>query len=70
VQYRLGEVQSALKNLQGAYTSRPDPEIAAHLGEVLWKSGQHDEARKVWQAALHENPNHETLLAVMQKFRN
>jgi Flp pilus assembly protein TadD len=70
VQYRMGEVKDALKNLQGAYTSRPDPEIAAHLGEVLWKSGNHDEARKVWQAALHENPNHETLLAVMQKFQN
>src|SRR6185369_15974 len=40
VYYRLGEVQEALKHLQTAYTARPDPEIAAHLGEVLWKSGQ------------------------------
>ena len=39
------------------------------MGEVLWKSGQRDEAQKVWRAALTENPNHETLIAVMQKFR-
>ncbi len=69
VEYRMGHVQEALKQLQLAYTQRPDPEIAAHLGEVLWKSGQHDQAEKIWRAALAENPNHESLLAVMQKYR-
>jgi tetratricopeptide (TPR) repeat protein len=69
VQYRLGHVEDALKHLQAAYTSRNDPEIAAHLGEVLWKVGQHDEAQKIWRAALTENPNHETLITVMQKYR-
>ena len=69
VYYRLGEVQVALKHLQTAYNARPDPEIAAHLGEVLWRSGQRDEAQKIWRAALTENPDHERLLAVMQKFR-
>jgi tetratricopeptide (TPR) repeat protein len=70
IEYRLGHVQEALKQLQTAYTARPDPEIAAHLGEVLWKSGQHDQAQKIWRAALTENPNHESLLAVIQKYRN
>jgi tetratricopeptide (TPR) repeat protein len=69
VYYRLGQTQEALKHLHVAYNSRPDPEIAAHLGEVLWKSGQRDEAQKVWQTALNENPGHESLLAVMQKYR-
>jgi tetratricopeptide (TPR) repeat protein len=69
VHYRMGQTGVALKHLQQAYSSRPDPEIAAHLGEVLWKSGQRDEAQKIWRAALTENPNHESLLAVMQKFR-
>ena len=69
VHYRMGEVEEALKHLHTAYSARPDPEIAAHLGEVLWKSGQHDAAQKIWRAALSENPNHETLLAVMQKYR-
>jgi tetratricopeptide (TPR) repeat protein len=69
VHYRSGNMMEALRYLQHAYGARPDPEIAAHLGEALWKSGQHEEARKVWRAALTENPNHATLLAVMQKYR-
>ena len=68
VYYRLGQVPEALKHLQHAYSSRADPEIAAHLGEVLWKSGQRDEAQKIWRASLAENPGHESLLAVMQKY--
>lgn len=68
VSYRLGNSQEALRHLHLAYSMRPDPEIAAHLGEVLWKSGQRDEAQKIWRAALSENPNHETLLAVIQKY--
>jgi tetratricopeptide (TPR) repeat protein len=69
VHYRLGNVHDALKHLQAAYGARNDPEIAAHLGEVLWKVGQRDEAQKIWRAALTENPDHETLTAVMAKFR-
>jgi tetratricopeptide (TPR) repeat protein len=69
VHYRLGNVDTAVKYLQRAYGMRPDPEIAAHLGEVLWKVGQKDEARKVWRAALTDNPDHETLTTVMQKYR-
>ncbi|MGZ5040337.1 MAG: tetratricopeptide repeat protein [Usitatibacter sp.] len=67
VNFRMGEVGEALKHLQTAYSAKPDPEIAAHLGEVLWSNGKHDEAQRIWRAALTENPNHETLLAVMQK---
>jgi len=70
VQYRLGHVSDALKSLQAAYASRNDPEIAAHLGEVLWKVGQHDEAQKIWRAALSENPNHESLITVIEKHRH
>ncbi len=68
VYYRLGQSETALKHLHNAYAVRPDPEIAAHLGEVLWKIGQRDEAQKIWRAALADNPNHETLIAVIQKF--
>jgi len=67
VYFRMGQTQEAIKHLQTAYGQRPDPEIAAHYGEVLWSAGNHDEARKIWNAALSENPNHETLLAVMAK---
>jgi len=67
VYYRMGDMPLALKHLQDAYASRSDPEIAAHLGEVMWSTGKHDEAQKIWREALKENPGHETLLAVMQK---
>jgi tetratricopeptide (TPR) repeat protein len=67
VNFRMGRMQDAIKHLQTAYGQRPDPEIAAHYGEVLWSAGNREEARKVWNAALSENPNHETLLAVMAK---
>src|SRR5579862_36537 len=70
VYYRLGNNPEALKYLQIAYSSRSDPEIAAHLGEVLWTQGKHDEAKKIWREALVENPSHEALLAVMQKHSN
>jgi Flp pilus assembly protein TadD len=48
VQYRLGNLDEALEQLRRAYDKQPDAEIAAHLGEVLWVSGQKDEARRVW----------------------
>ena len=47
VEYRMGNRDEAIKQLKRAYQSRPDPEIAAHLGEVLWVNGQHDEARRI-----------------------
>ena len=51
VEYRLGNRDEALRVLRGAYQSRPDVEIAAHLGEVLWVSGQREEARQVLRDA-------------------
>lgn len=47
VEYRMGNREEAIKQLRRAYQARPDPEIAAHLGEVLWVNGQHDEARRI-----------------------
>ncbi|MDO9313152.1 MAG: tetratricopeptide repeat protein [Burkholderiaceae bacterium] len=47
VEYRMGNRGEAIKQLTRAYQSRPDPEIAAHLGEVLWVDGQRDDARRV-----------------------
>ena len=43
----MGNRDEAIKQLKRAYQSRPDPEIAAHLGEVLWVNGQHEEARRI-----------------------
>lgn len=51
VEYRMGNLEESLQWLRQAYRARPDTEIAAHLGEVLWMSGRRDEARGVWEAA-------------------
>ncbi|HTS54248.1 MAG TPA: tetratricopeptide repeat protein [Burkholderiales bacterium] len=68
VLYRLGDSKQALAYLQRAYTQRPDPEIAAHVGEVLWARGQQQEAEKVWRDASKENPDNELLQATMKRY--
>lgn len=57
VLYRMGRIQEALEYLQRASDNTQDAEVAAHLGEVLWMSGQHDEARAIWEGALQREPN-------------
>ena len=68
-QYRLGKLDIAVDYLQRAFAARPDPEIAAHLGEVLWVQGKHTEARQLWQSSLTTSPKNQALLEVMTKFK-
>ncbi len=68
VLYRMSQHDAALVFLKRAFELRPDAEIAAHLGEVLWASGQPDEARKIWDSALKQSPANEVLLATVKKF--
>lgn len=67
--YRLGEYRTAVDYLRRAFASRPDPEIAAHLGEVLWVQGERGEAEMVWQSALKSHPRNELLQSVIKKFK-
>ena len=69
VQFRSGRVDEALVTLKKAYQTRRDPEIAAHVGEVLWTKGEQAEALKLWQSALLENPDNDLLKTVMAKFK-
>jgi tetratricopeptide (TPR) repeat protein len=69
VEYRLGQPEEALKYLRKAYAERPDPEIAAHFGEVLWTVGKHAEAEKVWNEALAKAPNNDTLIKTIKRFK-
>lgn len=61
VLYRLNRPQEALEYLRRAFATRPDPEIAAHLGEVLWVLGERDEARRIWQDSIRAHPDNEVL---------
>ncbi len=67
VSFKLGEQQAARDLLSKAHKILPDPEIAAHLGEVLWTLGQRDEAQAVWQAALKDSPDHTVLKETIQR---
>ena len=57
VNYRLGNLDDAERYLRSALERFPDHEVAAHLGEVLWANGKQREARRVWGAALQEQPD-------------
>jgi tetratricopeptide (TPR) repeat protein len=68
VLYRMGRNHEALDYLQRAYGMRPDGDIAAHLGEVLWADGQQEQARKLWTDALKENAQNEALHNVIKRY--
>lgn len=68
--YRKGNLNKAIKYLQQAYSINPDPEIAAHLGEVLWQKGQYDQAKKIWAKALSAHPDNEVLISTANKFKS
>jgi tetratricopeptide (TPR) repeat protein len=67
VEFRLGNLQEAARILSEAYKDKPDPEIAAHLGEVLWSLQQRDRALAVWREGHMMNPDNETLQETLQR---
>ena len=69
VEFRMGRLQEALQILQAAYKAKPDAEIAAHLGEVLWTLGQQQQAGTLWREGLLLKPDNETLLDTLRRFQ-
>jgi tetratricopeptide (TPR) repeat protein len=69
VEFRLGNRARALELLQRAYASRPDAEIAAHLGEVLWADGRQDEARRIWAEARRRDAGNEVLAETLKRLK-
>ncbi len=65
--FRLGNLSESEKFLRRALAERPDPEIAAHLGEVLWAEGERDHAQEVWQSQLKETPDNPVLLDTVRR---
>ncbi len=61
VEFRLGSHEEALRLLRSAYSTRPDAEIGAHLGEVLWSLGRQDEARRIWAEARSRDTGNDVL---------
>lgn len=69
VEFRSGNFAEALRILQEAFNAKPDAEIAAHLGEVLWTQGQRDRAINTWKEGMKLNPENETLLETLKRLR-
>ena len=68
VLYRQGQLKEAVEWLQRAYVLRPDAEVAAHFGEVLWADGQRERAQQVWKEALKDNAKNEVLQSTVKRF--
>jgi Flp pilus assembly protein TadD len=69
VLYREGDLKGAARELRRAYGGRPDAEIGAHLGEVLWVLGEREEARRIWDESLKTAPDNETLQKTIKRLR-
>ena len=69
VEFRSGNTAEALRILQGAFKARPDADIAAHLGEVLWQAGQREQALSVWKEGLALGSDSETLTETLKRFQ-
>ena len=67
VQFRMGNLPAAEDALRRAYAVRPDPEIAVHLGEVLWQKGDKDEAQKLWREAQGKDPKNDALKSTLAR---
>jgi tetratricopeptide (TPR) repeat protein len=69
IEYRMGNAQEAARLLRQAYAARPDTEIGAHLGEVLWSLGLRDEARKVWRESKVRDGSNDVLRETLARLR-
>lgn len=69
IEYRMGNREEALRLLRQAYAARPDTEIGAHLGEVLWSLGQRDEARRIWRESRNRDAGNDVLRETLARLR-
>jgi tetratricopeptide (TPR) repeat protein len=69
VEFRLGNHAEALRLLREAYAARPDTEIAAHLGEVLWVTGQREEAVRIWREGRKRDATNDVLRETLARLK-
>lgn len=69
VYYRLGNLAKAREYLERAWASKPEGEVGAHLGEVLWQMGEREQARRVWREAHAVEPDNEALSTTLARFK-
>jgi tetratricopeptide (TPR) repeat protein len=69
VEFRMGNKAEAVKIFENAYKAKPDAEIAAHFGEVLWSMGQRDRAIAIWREGQMLSPDNETLGETLKRLQ-
>jgi len=69
VVFRQGQAGRAAELLRQAYAARPDTEIGAHLGEVLWTLGQRDEARRIWRESRDRDARNKVLRDTLARLK-
>lgn len=67
VLFQLGRAEEAVGYLQRAWDGLPDPEVAAHLGEVLWSLGEQQKAYSIWRDGLLQDPEHDILQETLER---
>jgi tetratricopeptide (TPR) repeat protein len=67
--FKLGDLGCARQHLERAYKMRPEAELGAHFGEVLWAAGDRDEARRIWRASMKSEADNETLRATLARLK-
>ena len=68
VEFRNGNLEESRRILQGAFDIKPDAEIAAHLGEVLWAMDRKNQALTIWKEGKKLNAENETLQETLKRF--
>lgn len=69
VLFQLGRNKEAISYLERAYALSPDPEIAAHLGEVLWSTGKKKSAKAIWRKSLEQYPTDASLMETLERLK-
>jgi len=69
VHFRLGEMPEARSQLERAFELRPEAEVAAHLGEVLWAMGERERAREVWRVGIKQDEANDTLRETLRRLK-
>ena len=67
LRYKQGKLAEASDLLKRAYAKLAEPDVAAHLAEVLWVSGDQAEAKKIVDAALLVDSKNEVLLETISR---
>ena len=67
VLFKRGELKKALYYIKKAMAMMPDPEIAAHLGEIYWQMGDRDLARQAWAQGLKKSSKHKNIITTMYR---